>query len=103
MVRVLFQLLIIVLLSLSLLLYITYRGMGPMTDAEALVRWSALVVQDAPSANFVKEIYGTGPPQWAMRLSVAWERANVLHFWWLPLVLLGALWLVNRSVRRRSG
>lgn len=100
--RVVFQLLIIVLLSLSLLLYITYRGMGQMTDPESLIRWSALVVQDAPSAQMVKDVWGAKPPQWAVRFSVTWERANVLHFWWLPLVLLVVLWLVNRSVRRRS-
>lgn len=100
--RVFFQLLVVVALSLSLLLYITYRGMGQMSDAESLIRWSALVVQDAPTAKLVKDVWGATPPQWALRFSVTWERANVLHFWWLPLVLLLVLWLVNRSVRRRS-
>ncbi|ADK84791.1 hypothetical protein Deba_1423 [Desulfarculus baarsii DSM 2075] len=99
----LFQAMIVLALSLGLLLFITARGLGPMSQGETIVRYAALLAQDAPAARLVQTIMGDGPPQWAMGLCVVWERANVAGFWWVPLVLALIVWLVGRAARRRRG
>lgn len=103
MARFIFRLAIVLALSLGLLLFITDRGMKPMGESETAFRYGLLRLQDAPPAVVVQKVMGDAPPQWAMRLALVWDRANVPGFWWLPLVLALAIWLVGRSVRRRGG
>ncbi len=99
-VRMLIMALVAVLLSLVLLLLITGRNLGDLSQVEIQARWFVLVVKGAPVARFVKEHFGDTPPLWVRHLALVWHQARPLSWWWLPLVMLGAMVFVGRRSRR---
>ncbi|KMY65849.1 hypothetical protein AAU61_19580 [Desulfocarbo indianensis] len=88
------------LISLVLVLMITDRGV----DQDLVpVYWTKLVLTQDQTAQVVKEWYGVNPPRWAMRLAVVWQRANPAQWWWLPLLMIAAMFIISRFSRRKAG
>jgi hypothetical protein len=100
-IRMLILVILSVVISAAMVMLITYRMAGEMNPREVTYRWSALILQKAPVAEFVKEHWGVSPPPWVQRLAVIWHRANMARWWWLPFLFLGVRWLVVRSTQRR--
>ena len=99
--RMLGVLILAVVITSAMVLLITYRMMGDLGPREVTNRWTVLILQKAPVAEFVKKHWGVSPPLWVQRLAVVWAQANMLRWWWLPLVFIGVRMLVIRTARRR--
>jgi hypothetical protein len=87
-------------LSLALLLWLSYRLIPP----EMLPNyWAEMILGGQAPARLVQEWFGNNPPDQVRGLAVAWQRAQPLRWWWLPvlLVVLPALlrWLGRRRPR----
>lgn len=90
-----------VVITGAMVMLITYRMMGDVGPREVTYRWTVLLLEKAPVAEFVKKHWGESPPLWVQRLAVVWAKANMIRWWWLPLVFLGVRVLVIRTARRR--
>ena len=73
---------------------------GPLSGAKPL--WD---VMKNPAAGgqpaWARVLFERHPPHWIMLTAVAWHRADVVSWWWLPLIVLGARVLVGLFSRRR--
>jgi len=98
--RLLLMALVAVVLSLVLLLLITGRNLGELSQVEIQARWLILVVKGAPVARFVGDHFGDNPPLWVRHLGLIWHQAQPLSWWWLPLIMMGAMLFVGRRSRR---
>ena len=99
--RMVAVLILAVVVTSAMVLLITYRMMGEMGPREVTNRWTVLLLEKAPVAEFVKKYWGVNPPLWVQRLAVVWAKANMLRWWWLPLLFIGVRILVIRTARRR--
>ncbi len=99
--RILVQLVAAVIISAAMIMLITARLSGPMSELEVRARWAVLLIKKAPAARVASDIWGTNPPLWAQRLAVIWERADMPQWWWLPLVMLAVRWMVVGIAQRR--
>ena len=99
--RMLALLILAVVVTAAMVMLITYRMMGDMGPREVTNRWTVLLLEKAPVAEFVKKHWGSSPPLWVKRLAVVWAKADMLRWWWLPLVFMGVRMLVIRTARRR--
>ncbi len=98
--RMLAVLVLAVLISLALLLLVTYR----MLPRDLVPwYWGEMVIKGQTPAGLVQEWFGRNPPDLVRDLAVAWHRARPLAWWWLPVLFLAVRWAVLRlSSRRRS-
>jgi hypothetical protein len=87
-----------VVLSLALLLWLTYR----LIPAEMMPwYWAEMIIQGQAPARLVQGWFGNNPPELVRGLAVTWQRARPLDWWWLPGLVLLLPWLLRRLGRRR--
>lgn len=73
---------------------------GPLSEAKPL--WNALNASgNAGQPSWAKILFERHPPRWVMLTAVTWHRADVVSWWWLPLIVLGARLIVGLFSRRR--
>lgn len=124
-IRMILSLLVAVVVAAALVLMITSRQ---VKDAEVAPAYAALAAQDqaarvqgtggvrlaqpkpivrvvqwaAETLDLGHKVAGVRvPPPWLMSLAVAWDRANMPSWWWLPLLILGVRYLLGGFAHRR--
>ncbi len=98
--RLLALLLLALVLSLALLLWLTYR----LTPADMIPwYWAEMIIKGRFPAKLVQEWFGNNPPDGVRGLAVAWQRAQPRDWWWLPVLVLALPWVLGRLRRRRPG
>ncbi len=88
-------------LSLAVVLGVSYSTSGGMSQVEVNARWVVILAKDAPAAQAASAVFGNNPPQWVQYAAVLWERADVLLWWWLPLLFIIVMYLFSAMGRRR--
>ena len=100
--RWLLLLVVAVVVSLFLVLLVTYRMMGDMSDVEINARWGYLLLRQSPAVHYAQQLFGADPPMWVREFALVWHRANPIRWWWLPFIFMGLRLITMRWAKRKS-
>jgi hypothetical protein len=97
--RALLLLVVACAVSLALVLLITERGVD---ENMVPLHWAKMILSQDSTAKVVQEYYGNNPPRWVMHLAVVWQRANPPQWWWLPILMILASYVLGRIARKKT-
>jgi len=97
--NILANVVVALVICLTMLLFITARLTPP---ARYPIIWQVMVMKGAQEARLVNGWFAPDqPPTWVKKLAVVWNQAQVITWWWLPLVFFALRWFISRWLSRK--